>query len=947
MPTRSHHRKLTEHLAAWDADRVARLLQRRPDLARSPTPRDVAELAQRAQQRPSVVAAIASATLPEHRTLQLVVCCRPGLSLHELAAALPDGVEPADVEATLVALEDAALVWRHDDRVHCSGTLRQAMPTKLGEPLQSFVKDVNVNHLRHAVASLRADATEGGFDGAFPPRAAGSGKSTAPRKADLVDELGAMLTTPGLVAAVLAAAPPESADLARGMADGHPAVELMVSLYFSPYGASSAHHREDGTYWLYERALLLPGGRGDIGVQPREVGVALRGGRPVDDLALDRPDLVIGDADPQRVDAHAAARGVRTLHLLADLVDLWAASPAPALKSGGLGVKAMKVVAEALDVDGAEAGRLVELAHLAGLVDATTTARKEGRRYVHDTTVAPIPAAASWIERPLGARWAQLATAWTRAMHWPSASGRHADAADHKPPPVLTRQYASSAPARRRDVLDLLATLEPGQATTADTLAACTYWQRPHPWLNLGVAPATLIGWVHAEAELLGVVADGAPSSFGRALVGGDGDAAERGLAAALPAAARSFTLQTDLTATVVGDLDRDLMVELRLLADVESTGAATTLRFSDASVRRAIDAGRDGDTVLAFLEAHATKGVPSALAYLVNDVARRHGHLVVGEVSSFVTSDDPAVLADACSHRRTRKLALRLLAPTVAVSPRAPAAVIDGLRAAGFLPIADGEGEGEIVLASGDADVPARDGPVTTGRMYGGSDDIPGNALVGTSRSGGTSGDGLPEPFRARAGRAASESPTVDDAAAAERAELIVAGQGGAPSRPLPFPGGGNPGRFGRFEVVGDDVEPGAFGLDPGDLGYDALDELFDDVTDDGLDDGLDELFDDVTDDVVEEVASLDDLLASAARSSGVVALAMRDGDDLSEPLLLAVIHWSPGRVTGIDLSCGEPTSIATEDIGAALEVGAVGDLAPPARQRGRRRHSSGRRRR
>lgn len=687
MPPRTHHRKLTDHLADWDAARIARLLQRRPDLAHRSPPRDVAELAQRAEQHPSVTAAIDSVSLPANRLLQVVVCCRPNISLDELEAALPDGVGVRDIEETLVALEDAALVWRHGGRVHCSGTLRQAMPTTLGPPLQAFVKQVTVDYLKHAVNALRAAAEDGGYEAPLPPRATRPG-GRPPRKAELVDDLEALLVAPGLVAAALRSSPPECTELAAAMADGRPAVELGFPLYYSPYDrARTSRYSQDPTYWLYERGLLLPGSD-DVGLQPREVGVSLRGGRPVDDLALERPTLATGDADARAVDAQAAIRAARTLHLLADLLDLWADTPAKPLKAGGLGAKAMKSVATALEVDLEEAGRLVELAHLAGLVDSSLVARKDGRRYVHDAVVGPTAAAASWVDAPVARRWAQLATAWLRAEHWPSASGRTLGDGDRKPVPVLSHQQAASAPARRREVLDLLGSLDPGRSTSPEALAAAAYWQRPQPWLRVGIDPPTLIGWVAAEAELLGVAAAGALSAFGRTLLAGGRAPAERAFDAALPAQVQTFTLQTDLTATFVGELDRDVLVELRLLADVESTGAATTLRFSDASLRRAIDAGRDGETILAFLDAHADKGVPPALAYLVDDVARRHGHLEVGTAGSYVTSADPAVLADACSHRRSRKLGLRLLAPTVAVSPHPPAKVLDGLRTAGFLPV-------------------------------------------------------------------------------------------------------------------------------------------------------------------------------------------------------------------------------------------------------------------
>lgn len=415
----------------------------------------------------------------------------------------------------------------------------------------------------------------------------------------------------------------------------------------------------------------------------------------------------------------------------------------------------------------------MELAHLGGLIETTTETRKERRSWVHEAFVGPSAMALAWTERPVSERWFQLTTAWLRAEHWPSASG--SKGSDAKTLAVLSVQYATTAPDLRRRVLEVLASLDPGTTTTPDALAASVYWRCPQPWLGLGAdAPSRVMGWVYAEAELLGMVADGGLSSFGRAVLAGQPGRAETALAAALPEPSTSFTLQADLTATVVGTLDRAVLGELRLLADVESTGAATTLRFSDASLRRALDAGRDGDDILAFLEAHATKGVPKPLSYLVGDVARRYGSLQVCPAGSFVTSDDPAVLADACSHRRTRKLALRLLAPTVAVSPHPSAKVLDGLRDAGFLPVEEGgeAGEGATTSASGGG---ARAGaspiPVEVGGRPGA---VPGRSAAPSPRA------GLPEPFRSRVRSRQRDVPAVDAPTAAHLAAAILAGPPG-----------------------------------------------------------------------------------------------------------------------------------------------------------------------
>jgi hypothetical protein len=82
MPTRPRHRTLIAQLREWTTEQVATLLVRRPDLAQPP-PANLDQLAQRAQQLPSITAAIDRMTLAENRLAQLVVCCRVDVPLAE------------------------------------------------------------------------------------------------------------------------------------------------------------------------------------------------------------------------------------------------------------------------------------------------------------------------------------------------------------------------------------------------------------------------------------------------------------------------------------------------------------------------------------------------------------------------------------------------------------------------------------------------------------------------------------------------------------------------------------------------------------------------------------------------------------------------------------------------------------------------------------------------
>ncbi|MEU7304767.1 helicase C-terminal domain-containing protein, partial [Streptomyces sp. NPDC007206] len=175
--------------------------------------------------------------------------------------------------------------------------------------------------------------------------------------------------------------------------------------------------------------------------------------------------------------------------------------------------------------------------------------------------------------------------------------------------------------------------------------------------------------------------------------------AAARLLAPLLPEPLDHVLLQADLTAVAPGPLQRPLADVLDVLADVESKGGATVYRFTPASVRRALDAGHTAADLHAFLAQHSRTPVPQPLAYLIDDVARKHGHLRVGAASAYVRCDDDSLLNEILADKRAAALRLRRLAPTVLATQSDPAALLEGLRAMGYAPAAE-SAEGDVLIA-------------------------------------------------------------------------------------------------------------------------------------------------------------------------------------------------------------------------------------------------------
>ncbi|WP_256863099.1 helicase-associated domain-containing protein [Microbispora sp. GKU 823] len=262
--------------------------------------------------------------------------------------------------------------------------------------------------------------------------------------------------------------------------------------------------------------------------------------------------------------------------------------------------------------------------------------------------------------------------------------------------PDLRRPGAAQTRARTLAVLE---SAPPGLAPTPESVLARLAWEQPRrrPALR-----DRLVRFALREAEHIGVTGLGVPSSHGRAVARGDGTAAGL-LGPLLPEAVDHVLLQADLTAVAPGPLTTELGRRLALMADVESKGGATVYRFSEQSVRRALDAGHSADDLLAVLERHSATPVPQPLRYLVTDVARRHGRIRVGSASAYVRCDDPALLDEVLADKRAHLLRFRRLAPTVLASKTSRAALVDSLRAMGYAPVAESL-EGDVVVARADA---------------------------------------------------------------------------------------------------------------------------------------------------------------------------------------------------------------------------------------------------
>ncbi|WP_024800718.1 helicase-associated domain-containing protein [Nocardia sp. BMG51109] len=654
---------LAEWLAERTDDELVALLELRPDLA-VPLPSSMSVLAARAEQRASVLRAA-----DELDTLDFAVI--ETLAVHgasrrttplpraRLLELLGDRVPAASIEAAVGRLTARALVWGTDELCLVAAA-KEALPWPLGSTTE--IPDALTE--AEIVAAL---ADIGPAERALLDKLA----STGPRG--------------------------RTRDAAPGTPADRPIPRLLAARLLD---------------WIDEETVELP----------PAVGQVLRREPVTDPHALRPPQ-----PDPDRhaaadTNAAAATEAGELLRHCADILEVLGRTPAPALRSGGLGVRELRRISKQTGIDESRMGLLVEVLAAAQLLDKGIPEPEPQADTVEDFW-APTTPADGWLDSPPARRWVTLAQAWLELDRFPWMIGRR-DAND-KPLAALSMELRTVHAVRdRRTILALLAEQSAGSGLSAADVARVLAWRQPR-WRRHFRTEA--VEQTLAEANALGLVGRGAITSAGRALLHSDTavpDGGTRGRAAgadatagnaeaemesALPEPVDHVLVQADLTIVAPGPLVPDLQSRIALVADVESAGAATVYRIGETSVRRALDAGMTTAELHQLFAAHSRTPVPQSLTYLIDDVARRHGRLRAGMARSFVRSEDPALLAEVLATPVAEKLALRAVAPTVAISQAALGEVLEQLRAAGFAPAGEDSSGAIVDLRPRGARIPAR----------------------------------------------------------------------------------------------------------------------------------------------------------------------------------------------------------------------------------------------
>jgi XPB/Ssl2-like helicase family protein len=450
---------------------------------------------------------------------------------------------------------------------------------------------------------------------------------------------------------------------------------------------------------LLARGLLLRRDADTVEL-PRQVGLALRGNHPMGQIRSTPPPVQTTSLSASTVDATAAGEALELVRHTETLITLWSHEPPPVLRTGGLGIREIRRLARELGADEQRSTLIAEVAYGAGLVTDTETTAPQW---------APTTHADVWLAASPPQRWATLALAWLELPRLPGLSGTR-DVKDKLASPLSEDLRRPLAPTGRRRVLGTLAELPPGTGMDSpDEVAGLLAWRAPR---RGGRQRDEIVHWTLREANALGLVAFGALTSAGRALLEDGPAAAAKRMADAMPDPVDHVLVQADLTIVAPGPLEQTLAHEISLVADVESAGGATVYRVSDATIRRALDAGRTSTDLHELFRTRSRTPVPQALTYMIDDVARRHGQLRGGAAMSFLRCDDEVLLSEVAASPAGVRLELRKIALGVLVSPVPLTDVLEELRNAGFAPSAEGADGQLLDLRAKGLRVPVRQRP-------------------------------------------------------------------------------------------------------------------------------------------------------------------------------------------------------------------------------------------
>jgi hypothetical protein len=427
---------------------------------------------------------------------QALALTSPEPTRGELLELIGPEAKPCDVDRALDGLAARGLITMSEGGIRIHPIVRERRgPAGLGPQVTELLRLRSTDEL-HAIASnMDMGVCHGGLS-----------------RPQLLSHVASGVTSPERVRRLMRQAPKDVVALAMRLAVGTPTIT--TSADFSPAYRRGAPERtwRSPHQWLTRHGLVIEQDR-HLAAMPREVAMVLRGGRPFSTLTAVRPPLFSMAVDALHVERSAASKAQKLVRATEQLIDMWASRPARLLKSGRVGSRDLQRFSSATGLGLVEVCFVVELAAHAGLVGVDS--RSSTRCAVHQA------ACDRWACLNSEKRWETLVRTWLEA---PSYLGKATGDPSAPRPDVVPFELGvlPVAAKQRRVCLVALLDADPGTGVDESSLFARVEWDAPLLWNQGPVPPATRVGWVCRDAELLGILCEGSLSGPGREVARGN-----------------------------------------------------------------------------------------------------------------------------------------------------------------------------------------------------------------------------------------------------------------------------------------------------------------------------------------------------------------------------------------------------------------------------------------
>ncbi|NUS62553.1 MAG: DNA-binding protein, partial [Saccharothrix sp.] len=333
-------------------------------------------------------------------------------ALVALLRARPDLATPPPADTTVLATRigsRASVARACEDLDTVTLTVLEALlvlDADLAPVSRSAVQELfGETDISRPLDTLRARALLWGGDHAL---------STPPASRDAVNPFpcGLGRSVPRLADADLSALDPDEHRVLQTLAAGPPVGQTKDAAHV----VSLANARTP-IQKLLARGLLVRRDAQTVEL-PREVGLKVRGDRPLGAIQTTEPPLTTFRRDPSDVDHTGGGEALALSRHVETLLKSWSEEPPAVLRSGGVGVRELRKLAKDLDVDERRAALLVELVVNAGLVADTEGVEPEW---------VPTTQTDAWLVAAPEHRWATLAQAWLDLPRLPGLIGQRDD----------------------------------------------------------------------------------------------------------------------------------------------------------------------------------------------------------------------------------------------------------------------------------------------------------------------------------------------------------------------------------------------------------------------------------------------------------------------------------------------------------------------------------------